>query len=124
MCHCKYQRQCDRTTGTCPGPCESGWFGPACQYASAEVRPPTSVMLKSWHDNNHTTCQRTPSLPHILIKLKETFAVTWLRIVVKNAENVDLRRCHYASGLIFLCEFSLSEGTSPKLQARIDISKL
>ncbi|GFO03936.1 fibrinogen-related molecule [Plakobranchus ocellatus] len=85
MCHCKYQQQCDRTTGTCPGPCESGWFGPACQYASAVFIPP---IRSSWHDNNPTTCQRTHSERNVFINFKESFAVTWLRIVGKNADHI------------------------------------
>ncbi|GFO07600.1 fibrinogen-related molecule [Plakobranchus ocellatus] len=92
MCQCKHQRQCDRITGTCPGPCESGWFGPACQYASAVFTPPTRrdlVELRSWHDNKHNTCQRTHSKRYVFINLKDKFAVKWLRIVGKNAEIVS-----------------------------------
>ena len=32
FCHCAHNAACDRTTGACPGECDSDWFGPACQY--------------------------------------------------------------------------------------------
>ncbi|GFO03921.1 receptor-type tyrosine-protein phosphatase kappa-like [Plakobranchus ocellatus] len=59
---------------------------------SAEYSPPKNrdwVYLSSWHDRSHTTCQQTSARQdRVSIELKETFAVTWLRIVAKNAEHI------------------------------------
>ncbi|KAK3770995.1 hypothetical protein RRG08_002044 [Elysia crispata] len=32
QCHCAGDVPCDKTNGACPQGCQSGWFGPACQY--------------------------------------------------------------------------------------------
>ncbi|GFN81475.1 fibrinogen-related molecule [Plakobranchus ocellatus] len=107
MCHCKYKEECERPTGTCTGPCERGWFGPACQYVSAEFTPLTRrnrVDLKSWQDRNHNTCQRTSfRQDRVSIKLKETFAVTWLRIVGKNAEHISKIQIESKASLAYSC---------------------
>ncbi|GFO03931.1 fucolectin-related molecule [Plakobranchus ocellatus] len=76
--------------------CRYGVIGllilPSTSTVNAEFTPPTrrnSVDLKSWQDRNHNTCQRTSfRQDRVSIKLKETFAVTWLRIVGKNAEHI------------------------------------
>ncbi|GFN80258.1 multiple epidermal growth factor-like domains 10, partial [Plakobranchus ocellatus] len=89
-CHCASQRYCDATTGACPNECETGWFGFACQYVSATFTTADSKNLWSLRDRDHNTCQRVyTGEDQILIKLKEIFPVTWLRIVGENAEHIS-----------------------------------
>ncbi|GFN80217.1 multiple epidermal growth factor-like domains 10 [Plakobranchus ocellatus] len=109
MCHCESERQCDRTTGICPGNCEAGWFGLACQYVRAEFTPPTSswTELWSWQDGDHNTCQQiSPYEDKISIYLMESFAVTWLRIVGENAERISKIQMMSSTISVYSCRMA------------------
>ncbi|CAL1544214.1 unnamed protein product, partial [Lymnaea stagnalis] len=83
-CHCKNNVACGITNGDCPNGCDSGWFGPACQYALTPNNDLTQEVDKIT-DGDDTTCALlTGSSWSLDVTWSFEFYFTWLRIVVRN----------------------------------------
>ncbi|CAL1544212.1 unnamed protein product, partial [Lymnaea stagnalis] len=90
-CHCKNNVACYVTNGDCPGGCDIGWFGPACQYAdiattgTITVANDASQNTTQITDGDDTTCASiTGSNASLDVNWNSDFYFTWLRIIVRN----------------------------------------
>ncbi|BFZ21555.1 hypothetical protein BsWGS_24594 [Bradybaena similaris] len=90
--NCRYKCLCSSNRcvqdGLCPagGGCQSGWFGPACQYADLAYGKGDVLQLT---DGDDTTC--IPSnIKQTTIIFNMPCAITWLRLSVTNTEALAL----------------------------------
>ncbi|CAL1532187.1 unnamed protein product [Lymnaea stagnalis] len=90
-CHCTDNVACNVTNGECPKGCDSGWFGPACQYV--DIAPYGFIHFANYSaqskttitDGDDITCASlTGSNLSLDINLTSAFYFTWLRIIIGN----------------------------------------
>ncbi|GFO26783.1 fucolectin-related molecule, partial [Plakobranchus ocellatus] len=90
QCHCANGDVCDPVLGICPGPCDSGFFGPACQYYASTFKPIRSIGpgLAWLFDNDDKTCNngRTDT---ITVLLDTPHPITWIRVVANDSIQLD-----------------------------------
>ncbi|CAL1532194.1 unnamed protein product [Lymnaea stagnalis] len=87
-CHCKNNVTCDVINGDCPNGCDTGWFGPACQYVDAlqngsiQTTDVSSAGIALLKDANDETCSHpTNDIFQLKFVLVESYIFTWLRLV-------------------------------------------
>lgn len=89
QCHCQDFRNCDRRTGICRDQCEEGWFGPACQYSLAKFTAANGQPAPTWvTDTDRQTCSDRDD-QSITVALENPQRLTWIRVVVRNSEDLD-----------------------------------
>ncbi|KAK0046241.1 tyrosine-protein kinase receptor Tie-2 [Biomphalaria pfeifferi] len=95
-CHCT--TSCNNGLCSGSGQCQSGWFGPRCQYNDLAKAKDATVILSqrnassNLHDNNEYTCEYNVS--DVTVKWETNYPLTWIRLITNKLNynpNVRIR---------------------------------
>ncbi|BFZ21545.1 hypothetical protein BsWGS_24585 [Bradybaena similaris] len=108
--NCRYKCLCSSNNcdqdGLCAagGGCQGGWFGPACQYADLAY---TNGDVLELTDGDDTTCNPSNGKQTTII-FNTAYAITWLRLNVKNTEDLALSLEITFNSSMFTCDNQLN----------------
>ncbi|KAK3785975.1 hypothetical protein RRG08_064111 [Elysia crispata] len=94
QCHCAGSAPCDKHDGSCSSGCHQDWFGPACQYARMGFTVNGNFNSGWLTDNKDTTCNRG-TLRSVTVTLDTPIPLTWLRVVISDAVNLNMMFISY-----------------------------
>ncbi|KAK3767671.1 hypothetical protein RRG08_022706 [Elysia crispata] len=84
-CRCMFEgSKCSLVDGQCEFGCQTGYFGPACQYAKMNFTVGENP-LEGLTDGNDTTCN-TGDIGVVTLILDTPIPLTWIRVVLKSAD--------------------------------------
>ncbi|KAH9508435.1 hypothetical protein Btru_055228 [Bulinus truncatus] len=88
ICRCSGVTACDNDGG-CYGPCASGWFGPACQYADLSTSGTTVLGSGKTAkvQSNGWSCLTDSTIDVVTFTWNQTFPFTWLRVIVNSTNS-------------------------------------